>query len=320
MTNTINPIDSKTALELLSCTGPEVYRLLHRAHETRMICRTSTIKLCGILNAKSGKCTEDCRFCAQSVHNDVENVACYDLVNEEKILEAAETAHNNGANRLGIVTSGLSIEKEEEIETIASAVAKIAAEKQINPCASLGNISRKTMLRLKEAGLTRYHCNLETAESFYPNICTTRPWRDAWNTIKTARELGLYTCSGGLFGLGETLAQRVELLASIAELDVDSVPLNFFYPVPGTRVNNPYPLTPLDCLKIIAVARLMLPNKEIRVCGGREHHLGDLQSWVLISGADGLMVGGYLTAKGRNVKEDLIMIRNAGFEIESYEH
>ncbi|NLN63280.1 MAG: biotin synthase BioB [Myxococcales bacterium] len=307
------PIDAQEARELLQCQGPEVHELLQRAHRVRMAERPAVVSLCSIYNAKSGHCTEDCRFCAQSAHNDVQGVATYDLRSEAQMMAAGAAAQDHQARHFSIVTSGLAVDSDAEIERLARTFSRMREELRVLPCASLGNISRHTLQTLKDAGLTRYHCNLETAESFYPHICTTRPWQDARDTIVHAKELGLATCCGGLFGLGETLAQRVELLAAVASLDVDSVPINFFHPVPGTRIDNPWPLTPLACLQIVAVARLMMPGKEIRVCGGREYHLRELQSWLLISGADGLMVGGYLTTQGRRVENDLDMVRSAGF-------
>ena len=279
----------------------------------RLAGRPPTVQLCGIVNAKSGLCTEDCRFCAQSAHNHAA-VNCYDLMGVERLVAESETAARNGAGRFSIVTSGHRVEDEGEIDTIVRAVAVIR-NKGILPCASLGNISKETMGRLSDAGLTRYHCNLETARSFYGTICTTRDWQESVDTIRTAKELGLATCSGGLFGLGETDDQRVELLDAIRTLDVDSVPINFFHPVEGTQVTLDPTLTPLVCLKIVAVARLMMPDKEIRVCGGREYHLRELQPLLLFAGADALMVGGYLTTRGRSVQTDLSMIADAGFTV-----
>ncbi len=309
------PIATTQAIELLNTTGNDIYRLFNRANEVRLATRSSAVNLCGIVNAKSGRCAEDCKFCAQSAHNDVE-VDCYKLLDAGSIARSAAESQKHKATRFGIVTSGLAVTEESEIEQISAAIQRIQADLEVKPCASLGNVSKKNLKRLKDAGLTRYHCNLETAESFYPEICSTRDWKEAVETIRAAKEVGLATCCGGLFGLGESVTQRVELFEAIRDLDVDSVPLNFFYPVAGTRVESKGPLSPLECLKIIAVARLMLPEKEIRVCGGREFNLGDLQSWALICGADGMMVGGYLTTRGRAVEADLKMIRDAGFEVE----
>ena len=315
-----SPITAEEALALLQSEGQQMYELFFRANTVRLKHRGDSVNLCGIVNAKSGMCTEDCRFCAQSAHNDVENVACYKLMDTDAIVEKGKISQDNKASRFGIVTSGVAVEVEAEIQSLEKTISTLSRELTALPCASLGNVSKETMLRLKAAGLTRYHCNIETAKSYYPKICTTRPWEDAVNTVKSAKEAGLAVCCGGLVGLGESVMQRVELLEQIRELDVDSVPLNFYYPVKGTKVEIDAPIAPLDCLKFIAVARLMMPTKEIRVCGGREFNLGDLQSWSLICGADGMMVGGYLTTRGRAVDDDLKMIAAAGFKVQWHHH
>lgn len=307
-------IDEKEASALLSTEGIEMYALLARANQVRMEHKGMDVALCGVLNAKSGMCSENCKFCPQSMHSTSE-VKCYPLVSSDKMVEAACAAGKNQVSRFGIVTSGECVDAEMEISAIESAVARMDREAGVMPCASLGLMSKSNLLRLKASGLTRYHCNLESAESFFENICTTHKWSDSVETIKTAKSIGLSVCSGGIFGLGESLDQRVELLSQIRELDVDSVPLNFLNPVPGTPLADAHPISALECLKITAVARLMMPTKTIRVCGGREHNLRDLQSWLLISGADGLMVGGYLTTKGRDVDDDLKMIADAGFRV-----
>lgn len=299
------------ALELLSTEGAEMHALFARAAAARYEHHGNRVRLCGIVNAKSGGCPEDCAFCAQSAHakTDVER---YGMVPAERMIEAARTSEGHGAARFGIVTSGRTIRREAEMEAIAGAVSTIEGETGMEPCASLGNLAPENLRRLREAGLGRYHHNLETAESFFAEICTTRRYSDAFETILAAKEAGLSVCSGGIFGMGEDAAQRVELLAKLRELDVDSVPLNFLQPIPGTRLADQEPLPALDCLKAIAVARLMMPRKEIRVCGGREHNLRDLQSWIFVAGADGMMVGGYLTVSGRGVEDDLAMIRDSG--------
>jgi biotin synthase len=308
-------IDTREALEEIGRQGKDIYALLARANQVRIAHRGMTVRLCGVVNAKSGMCTEDCKFCAQSAHNDA-HIDCYDLIDSAEMVSAAQKSQQATAGRFGIVTSGSALADQGEVDSVCAAVEKIKSDLDILPCASLGNVDRSVLARLKQAGLTRYHCNLETARSFFDQICTTRDWVESENTIRAAKELGLATCCGGIFGLGETEAQRVELLEQIRDLGVDSVPLNFHHPIPGTAFEALPLLTPLECLKIIAVARLMMPDREIRVCGGREHILGDLQSWSLISGACGLMVGGYLTTSGRDVKTDLKMISDAGFEVE----
>ncbi len=307
-------INTTEALEALELEGGETYQLFARAHAVRLQHRGLSVNLCSVVNAKSGLCGEDCKFCAQSAHNDA-TIDCYPLIGTDEMVRAAQVAGEHRAARFGIVTSGLALEEEPEIDAVSSAINRIADGKRIHPCASLGNVSEEVLRRLKEAGLTRYHCNLETAESYYKEICSTRSWSESVDTIRAAKSLGLATCSGGLFGLGESLEQRVELLDQIRELDVDSVPLNFYHPIPGTPSAEQSSIDALACLRVVAVARLMMPEKEIRVCGGREYNLRDLQSWLLLCGADGLMVGGYLTTSGRNVADDLKMIDDAGFTV-----
>jgi biotin synthase len=315
---TVTGIDTRQALELLGTRDEDTMALLLRAHEMRKAHRGLGVRLCGILNAKSGRCPEDCRFCAQSAHNDA-TIDCYELRSSEAIVEAANTAAGHKALRFGIVTSGTAISTEEEVGVLESAIRTIRDRAQIVPCASLGNLDEKTITRLTAAGLTRLHNNIETARSFYPRICSTRPWEGAVETLRLARKHGLSTCCGGIVGLGESLAQRVELLAQIRDLDPTSVPLNFLSPVQGTRLGDSALLRPLEALRFIAVARLMMPDKELRLCGGREVVLRDTQALGLIAGADGLMVGGYLTTSGRKVEDDWKMIEDAGFFIDQEE-
>jgi len=310
----VKAIDFDEAVRLLASEGREMYALFARANAVRLEHTGKAVRLCGVLNAKSGMCPEDCKFCPQSVRSS-SDVACYPLVSEDEMVAAACTAADNRSSRFGIVTSGEAVEDEGDVRTIAGAVSRISKELDIHPCASLGTVTREVLAELKAAGLTRYHCNLETAKSFFGEICTTHDWSDAAETIRAAKSLGMSTCSGGIFGVGESLAQRAELLYEVRELDPDSVPLNFLNPIPGTPLEDAPPIFALECLKVVAVARLMMPRKTIRICGGRERNLRDLQSWALIAGADGLMVGGYLTTRGRRVEDDLQMIADAGFEV-----
>ncbi len=310
----MNGITFRHAVEALGCPDERAHELFFEAHKVRLELRGRAVQLCGVVNAKSGHCTENCKFCAQSAHNDA-RIDCYPLMDDDQLFASSEEAARNRAGRFGIVTSGTAVAERDEIERLVRAIERIAEAGDVAPCASLGNVSAEVLSRLKAAGLTRYHNNLETAQSFFPQICTTKPWSESAQTVRTAKKLGLAVCSGGILGMGESLAQRAELLEALRELDVDSVPLNFLNPIPGTALAGIEPIRPLDCLKVIAVARLMMPEKEIRLCGGREKRLRDLQSWALMSGADGLMVGGYLTTSGRAIEDDWQMIRDAGFEI-----
>lgn len=308
-------IERSEAISSLAGDLKETYALVARANRIRLENRGKKVGLCGILNAKSGLCSEDCRFCVQSARSEAP-IERYPLVSSAKMIEAARIAEAKGATRFGIVTSGMSIDDPAEIAEIAAAVKTISSELRITPCASLGNVGTDSLKRLADAGLNRYHHNLESAESFFPKICTTHKWSEAVDTVLAAKDIGMSVCSGGLFGLGESIEQRVELLEAIRTLDVDAVPINFFNPLPGTRLPDAPLLRPLECIKLIAVARLMMPDKEIRVCGGREVNLRSVQPLALAAGADGIMVGGYLTSQGRDVGDDIAMIEEAGFEVE----
>lgn len=310
----MKPITDAEALELLGAQGGELTELFSRATAARLATRGAKTVPCAIINAKSGHCGQDCAFCAQS-RRSTASYDKYPLKSRQEIFDLASAAAGFGAQRIGIVTSGRRIAAAEDVQTLADAVTQIRKELPLLPCASLGIVKTEVLDRLKDAGLDRYHHNLETAESFYPKVCTTRRWKDSLPVVEQAAERGLRVCCGGLFGLGESLKQRVELLGAVSGLPVDCVPINFLHPIEGTPLADTKQLDPLACLRIVAVARLMMPHREIRVCGGREHNLRDLQSWLLLAGADGLMVGGYLTTSGRKVSDDLQMISDAGLSL-----
>lgn len=303
-------IGRREALELLELEGPAVLELFARANRVRHERRGDAVALCSIVNARSGHCGEDCAFCAQSGRARTA-IARYPLLAADRIVAAARAAAAYGAGCFSIVTSGRRLGPR-ELAAVARAVERIARELPVRPSASLGLLGVAELRTLRDAGLRRYHHNLETAASHFPAVCGTRRWTDGLRPIEAARRVGLSTCCGGILGLGESPAQRVELLAALRDLAVDSVPLNFLHAIPGTRLEAQPPLPPLAALKAVAVARLMMPDVELRVCGGRDHVLGDLQSWIFAAGADGLMVGGYLTTPGRSVAADLRMIRDAG--------
>lgn len=311
-----NGISRAEAVELMKLTAPEaIFDLIDQARKVREQYCGNRVDACAIINAKSGNCGENCAFCPQSVHSQSE-INRYPLKNADEITDAARRAGADHAVRFGIVTSGRAVVSRDEQDTICDALRKIKAENRIAPCASLGTVNRDFMQRMVDAGLARYHHNLEASASFYPSICTTRTYADNVQTVKTAKELGLTVCSGCLFGLGESNEQRVELLDDLRNLEVDSVPINFLNAIPGTRLEGKVaPLPPLECLKIIAVARLLMPSTGIRICGGREKNLRDMQSWIFAAGANSMMIGAYLTTGNRNVAADLQMIADAGMQL-----
>lgn len=305
-------VTADEALRLMECEGPSVYDLFPSAHRLARRAKGWDAELCGIVNAKSGRCAEDCSFCAQSAHHRTD-APVYGLREPAELVSCAREGAGIGANRFGIVTSGTRLAEGPELDRVCDAVSRIAAEGAVSPCASLGILPELSLRRLRAAGLEGYHHNLETARSFFPRVCTTHDYEDDVATVAAAKRAGLMTCSGGIFGIGESPAQRVEMALTLRELDVDSVPLNFLVPVKGTPLQDMPPLEPLECLKIVAVYRFLLPRATIKVCAGRERNLGDLASWIFYAGANGMMVGHYLTTAGREPDRDLAMLRALGF-------
>jgi len=300
------------AVRLSGAEGMDVYDLFRAASRIKEHFVGNEVHLCSIINAKSGRCAEDCAFCAQSAHHSTD-APVYPLVQEDRLLESARDAEANGSACFGIITSGTTVNGP-ELEQILTALRRIRLETTILPSCSLGIIDEQTARKLKDAGMDTYHHNLETAESFFPSICTTHPYRDDVETVRAVKKAGLKVCCGGIFGLGETAAQRVEMAFTLKELDVDSVPINFLNPIEGTRLEGAANISAMECLKTIAIYRMILPDKRITVCGGREKNLRDMQSWIFFAGANGTMIGNYLTTQGRNVDVDLAMFGDLGLK------
>ncbi|MBN2453822.1 MAG: biotin synthase BioB [Candidatus Omnitrophica bacterium] len=266
-----------------------------------------TLELCGIMNAKSGLCGEDCKFCAQSSCHST-SAEAYPLKRTEEILERASRARDIGAGRFGIVTSGNALMKE-DLEAIARAITRIKKEIDIEICASLGELSREDLAFLKRAGLSRYHHNIETSPGFFPKIVSTHSFRDRVRTIKAAKEAGLKVCAGGIIGMGETWSDRIDMALALKELDADSVPLNILIPVKGTGLEGIKVVSCADVIRTIAIFRIILEDKIIRLAAGRESALKDFQAMAFMAGASAMMIGGYLTVKGRAPEEDLRLVK-----------
>lgn len=301
------------ASEFAALPDSTVYETLSITEKIRRHYFGIEVNLCAIVNAKSGLCKEDCSFCAQSVKYPT-GAAEYPMKAAPAIAGAAIEAASFGAREFSIVTSGTKIEKERDLGILLDTLSRMKSSLQMERCASLGILAKDVLKKLKDAGLESYHHNLETGRSFFPKVCTTHPYDDDVEVVRAAKELGFHVCSGGIFGLGEDWAVRIELLSTLRELDVDSVPINFLNPRPGTPLENSANLTPIECLRIIALARLMLPAKDIVVCGGRNVNLRDLQPLIFAAGANGMMVGNYLTTAGRDPKEDLKMLEDLGLK------
>lgn len=302
------------ALKLAGAAGPDLHLLFAEASRIRDRFMGNSASLCSIINAKSGRCPENCAFCAQSAAHKT-NAQVYPLVDEEQLVSCAKSAEQNGARCYGIITSGTGIKPGEELDRICRALRRIRAETGIDPSCSLGILNEETALLLKQAGMVTYHHNLETSRSFFPNICTTHDYEEDVETVRAAKRVGLKVCCGGIFGLGENFGHRVEMAETLRGLDVDTVPINFLNPVEGTRLADASFLTPLECLTIIAIYRFMMPGKSLTVCGGREKNLRELQSWIFLAGASGMMTGNYLTTPGRAPEQDRQMLTDLGMAI-----
>ncbi|MEK7376297.1 MAG: biotin synthase BioB [Candidatus Margulisiibacteriota bacterium] len=263
--------------------------------------------ICTITNAKSGLCSEDCKFCAQSLHHSTK-IDAYPLKPIKIMLDEARLAKKNGAERFCIVTSG-NVLSDEDFATVAETITQLWDSVGIDADASLGRLSKERLKTLKDAGLTRYHHNIETSRNFYPSIITTHTFDERLATLKAAKEAGLEICSGGIIGLGETWEDRIDMALTLKELDVDSVPINILNPIKGTPLENAERLSPLDAIRTIAIFRIILPGKTIKIAAGRETILKDYQAMCFAAGANGMLIGGYLTMKGRPVEEDQKFIR-----------
>lgn len=304
-------ITKEEAMYLVNLDESRTMELLAAANEIKNKFIGKKVDLCSIVNAKSGSCSEDCTFCSQSAHYNTGTVT-YPLMVKEDILARAKEMEGSGAEHFGIVTSGRGVVSDEDFENLIEAFRLIREETSLEVCASLGTLDEKRAEKLANVGLKRYNHNLETSESYYAEICTTHTYADRVNTVKFLKERGMEVCSGGIIGLGESFEDRIDLAFTVKELDVDSVPINILNPVKGTPLDSNDPVPPMETLKTAAIFRFILPTKVIKLCGGRETNLRDLQSLSLLSGINGLLIGNYLTTEGRATAEDLQMIKDLG--------
>jgi len=291
-----------TLSEVNSLPGLLVAELLTRADKVRKEFTGDSLELCSIVNAKSGLCSENCKFCAQSSRHSAD-ISVYPLKGKEEIVKAARRAKEIGAAKFGIVTSGNRL-TDKELEKIARAISEIKDKIGIAVCASLGALTQDQLKKLKEAGLTRYHHNIETSPRFYPQIVTTHAFQERLDTVKAAKAAGLEVCSGGIIGMGETWQDRVDMALLLKDLNVDSVPINFLIPIKGTSLESLESISCEDAIKTICIFRIILEDKVIKIAAGREAILKDSQAMGFTAGANGMLIGGYLTVKGRDIKSD----------------
>lgn len=268
--------------------------------------------ICTIINGKSGRCSENCRFCAQSAHNHTD-AAEYPLLEAEEILEQARANDRQGVLRYSIVTSGKRL-SDPEVDRMCEAVQQIRAEIGISVCVSFGLLNEGQYRRLKAAGVVRVHNNLETSRRNFPNICTTHTFEDKLCAIRAAQAAGLFVCSGGIMGLGETVEDRIDMALTLRELGIKSVPVNMLNPIPGTPFEKNERLTPEDMQRIVATYRFILPDADIRLAGGRGL-MPDKGGACFRSGANAAISGDMLTTAGITVETDLRLLEKLGYEV-----
>ena len=274
------------------------------------------VEACFIINAKSGNCNMNCRFCSQSGFNHTE-IEHYPFKSGEELEQIVEGWEPYPVGRCGIVTSGGAL-TDADVEKLAQFIETrmAAGKKKPQICGSLGRLKHAAIERLKQAGMTRLHHNLETSEQFYPNVCTTQKWRDRLDTVHQAQEHGLSVCVGGLFGLGETWEDRIDFALQLKAEGIRNIPMNFLYPHPGTPMANQPVMPAGEALRIISLFRHLIPDATLRICGGRVSVLKERQYEMFAAGANAFMTGNYLTIAGAGIETDLAKLRELGLEIE----
>lgn len=290
--------------------------LCERANKIRKQFCSNRFDICTIINAKSGRCSENCKFCAQSAHNHTD-VAQYSLLPAEEIIAQAKINHGQGILRYSIVTSGKRL-SDHEVDEMCKVIRRIREEVGISVCVSFGLLSHQQFCKLKEAGVTRVHNNLETSMRNFSHVCTTHTFDDKVQAIRNAQAAGLSVCSGGIMGLGETVEDRIDMALSLRELGIQSVPVNMLNPIPGTPFENNPKLTIEDMRRIVAVYRFLLPTASIRLAGGRGL-LSDKGKSCLMSGANAAISGDMLTTAGITMRTDMELLNELGYEVGLYD-
>jgi biotin synthase len=306
--------DEAYSLALLS--EEYLFDLISLSYKVTTKYRGKGVYLCSIISAKTGACPEDCSFCAQSIYSRAP-IPSHPMIDPSFILKAAKEAEKSGASEFCIVTSGKGPDKR-TFKKILEAVSLIRSHTNLSVGCSLGILTEEQARLLSSSGVSRYNHNLETARSFFANICTTHTYEERVKTARLVKENGMELCSGGILGMGESLEQRLELAFELKELNPDLVPINLLNPRPGTALANAPLLTPLEAIKSIALFRLILPEKILICAGGREVILKDLQPLALLAGANALITGNYLTTQGQSPETDLRMIRDLNMQVLKY--
>ena len=304
-------IDRAEALALLEPSRRNELR--ERAHETTLKCVEQRFDFCAIINAKSGRCTENCKWCAQSAHWKT-GCETYGWVGTEACVKAAKEAESNGADRIGIVTSGRTL-SHEDVENVCAALREMRKASRIGLCASLGLLSEQDLKRLKDAGLERVHCNLETAPSLFPSLCSTHSTADKLATLRAAKKLGFQVCCGGIIGMGETDEQLVEFAFALKEVAPDSIPVNVLHPIEGTPLGDKGILDPERVIDSVALLRLVNPSTPLRFAGGRRDMSDETAAKCIYVGMSAGIAGPLLTTPGADFDDDRELALKAGYSV-----
>ncbi len=302
-----------TRSEADALVAADLGSLMKGADDIRKKYKGNRAELCSVINGRSGGCGEDCRFCAQSAHNNAD-VRMYTFLDENYITADCKEHRDMGIHRYSVVTSGRSLRGEEFEKALGAYRLMKSKCSGIGLCASFGLLTFEQLKRLKGSGVTRYHCNLETSESFFKYICTTHSFKDKVNTVRLAKKAGLEVCSGGIIGMGETMNDRIDMAFALRELGADSIPINILKPIKNTVFENARSLSEDEILRTVAVFRYINKTADIRMAAGREE-LKQSGRALFSAGADSAITGNFLTTYGTAAQRDKKMLKEMGFEL-----
>lgn len=305
-------VTPQEAFALAQTEGADLEELYEAAHRITSRFGSKVFDSCSIINARSGKCSEDCKWCAQSAHYNTE-VECYPLVDHDVCMSMGDYNCRMGIRRFSLVTSGRAMTGQ-ALEKVCGYYRDLSERNDLYLCASMGLMKEEDIKALREAGCRRYHCNMETAPSFFPTLCSTHTQADKMKVIEAARREGMEICSGGIIGMGESMEQRVEFALFLREVDPVSIPINILHPIPGTPLEHQAPLSAEEVLKTVAVFRFVHPKVVLRFAGGRDTMSPGLQRKAIYVGINGSIMGDLLTTVGSKIADDKKMVGEMGYE------
>lgn len=302
--------EEEVAATLEGCPTMELCEVAHKITRSHASVR---FDMCSIINAKSGRCSENCKWCAQSIHFKT-NIESYPLLPYSTIEKHAMYSEKKGVHRFSLVASGKRA-TDAEVERICSYIERLAKRSKIEICLSLGLLNEEQLLKLHKAGATRYHCNLESAPSFFGKLCTTHTQQEKIQTLEAARKVGMEVCSGGIIGMGEGERERIELALALREIGAGSIPINILHPIKGTPLENNRLIPDEQILRTVAIFRIINPAAHLRLAGGRARLEKEMLRKLLYTGINAAIVGDLLTTTGSKIDEDKIVFKSAGYEL-----